>query len=64
MKRESIQNPFGNEVYCTACSLLVISESSCGKLHRQKGFNLIPFSYKIADESCPRGTPGGSDRQG
>ena len=29
---------YGNEVYYTACSLLVISKNFCSKLHRQKGF--------------------------
>ena len=37
----------GNEVYYTACSLLVISKKSSSKLHCQKGFNFILFSYKI-----------------
>ena len=39
----------GDEVYYTACSLLVISRNSCSKLHRQHGFNLIIFSYKVTD---------------
>ena len=36
-----------NQVYYTACSLLVLSKNSCSKLHYQKGFKLIPFSYEI-----------------
>jgi hypothetical protein len=37
----------GNEVHYTACSLLVISKNSCGKLHCQIDFNQILVSYKI-----------------
>jgi hypothetical protein len=37
----------GDEVYYTACSLLVVLKNSCGKLHCEKGFNLIPFSFEI-----------------
>jgi hypothetical protein len=37
----------GNEVYYTACSLPMILTNSCSKLHRKKGFNLVPFSYEL-----------------
>ena len=40
-------NLAGNEVYYTACSLLVILKNLTCKLHCQKGFNLIPFSHTI-----------------
>ena len=43
----SNSNLSGNEVYCTACCLLVMLKNSCSKLHRWKGFNLILFSSKI-----------------
>ena len=47
----------GDEVYYTACSLLVIPKHSCSKLHCQKAFEIIPFSYKIveprSEHSCP-----------
>ena len=42
-QRELNKNLSGNGVYYTACSLLVILSNSCGKLHRQKGFDLILF---------------------
>jgi len=38
----------GNEVYCTACYLLLILKSSCGILYYPKGFNLILFSHTIS----------------
>ena len=38
MKRELNINLSGNEVYCTACSLLVILENLCSKPFCQKGF--------------------------
>ena len=47
MKRERTQNLFGNEVYYTACSLLVILNNSCSELHCQKVFDLTLFSCKI-----------------
>jgi len=37
----------GNEVYNTACCLLVILRNSCSKLHCQTGFNLEAFSNKV-----------------
>ena len=40
-------NLSGNEVYYTACSLLVTFKSSCSKFHYLKGLNLNSFSYKI-----------------
>ena len=39
------QNFSGNKVDYTACSLLVTLKKSCSRLHCQKGFNLIHFSY-------------------
>ena len=47
MKRESNENLSGNEVYYTACSLLVTLKNSCSKLHCDQGLNSIIFSYKI-----------------
>ena len=46
MKRELNLNFSGNEVYYTAFSLPVILKNSCSKLHCQKGFDLVPFSYQ------------------
>ena len=43
MKRELNRNLPGNEVYHTACSLLVIFKNSCRELHCQKSFSLILF---------------------
>ena len=48
MKRKLNLDLSGNEVYYTACFLLVILKYSCSKLHRQKGFYLILFSYERA----------------
>ena len=47
MERELNSNLSGNEFYFKACSLLVMLKNSCSKLHCQKGFDLVPFSYKI-----------------
>ena len=47
MKRLLRLNLACNDVYYTACSLLVTLQNSCSKLHCQKGFSLILFSYKI-----------------
>ena len=49
MKRDLNYNLSGNEVYYTACSLLVMLKNSCSKRHCQKG-NLNPFSYKIVPD--------------
>jgi hypothetical protein len=46
-KRRLNQNLFGDEVYYTASSLIVILQNSCGELHCQKGFDLILFANKI-----------------
>ena len=46
MKRESNSNLHGNEVYSTACSLLVALKNFYSKLQCQQGFNLIFFSFK------------------
>ena len=35
-----------DKVYYTACSSPVMLKNSCSKLHCQKGFDLIAFSYK------------------
>ena len=51
MKRELDENLSGDEVHCTACSLLVILKNSFGKPHCQNGFNLVLFAYKIAEFS-------------
>ena len=37
----------GNEVCYTNSLILLVKNMLCSKLHRQKGFNGIPFSYKI-----------------
>ena len=48
----------GNEVYFTN-SLILLGKNMLGsKLHCQKGFNLIPFLYKIAPIPGERETPG------
>ena len=46
MTRKLNQNLFGNKVKCTACSLLVILDISCSKLHCQKGANSILISHE------------------
>ena len=46
-EKKSNENISCNEVYYTACSLLVILKNSCSKVHCQKGFNLIFYSYEI-----------------
>ena len=48
MRRELNENLSGNDVYHKVCSLLVNLKNSCSKLHYQKGFNPILFSYKIS----------------
>ena len=53
MKRVINQNLSGNEVHSTACSLLVISKNLCSKLHCEKGFELVLFSYKILTTCFP-----------
>ena len=59
MKRELNQNLSGNEVYYAVCSRLCKSKDSFSKLHCQKGFHLILFSYKIQNrENAPRGRAG------
>ena len=54
MKRELNSDLSGNEVYYTACYLLVIFKHSCSKLHCQKGLNLILVSYKTALDAKQR----------
>jgi hypothetical protein len=51
MKRESNQNFSGNEVYYTACSLLVISKNSCSKLHCEKKKINSPFMSNSTTET-------------
>ena len=46
LERESNSSLPGNEVYYTACSLLVIFKNSCIELYCQKGFNSILFLYE------------------
>ena len=41
------ENLSGNEVYYTACSLLVTLKNVCSKLHCQQVLNVIPLSCKI-----------------
>ena len=57
-------NLSGNEVYYTACSLPVIVENSCSKLHYETVFNSNPSSYKPLQRpsqpprpTCPRRLP-------
>ena len=49
--RDLIENSFnsklyGDEVYYSACSFLVISKNSYGKLHCQESLNLISFHIR------------------
>ena len=53
IRGELNENLAGNEVYHTACSLLVISKNSCRQLDCHKGFNSILFSYKIRGRRRP-----------
>ena len=48
MKRELNQKLSGNEGYDANSLILLVKNMLCSKLHCQKDFNLIPFSYKIA----------------
>ena len=45
MKREIYLNLSGNEVYYRNSLILPVKNMLCSELHRQKGFNLILFSY-------------------
>jgi hypothetical protein len=47
MKRDLNCNLSRNEVYYTARSSPVILKNSCSRLHCQRDFGLIPFSYII-----------------
>ena len=47
MKRETNLSLPGSEIHHTACSSLLLLKNSCGKLHCQKGFNSILFSYEV-----------------
>ena len=47
MKREVNQNVSGDEVYYTNSLISLVKNMLCSRLHCQKGFNLIPFLYKI-----------------
>ena len=47
MERELGWYLSGNEVYFTACSLLVMWKNLCSKLNYHRGLNLVLFSYKI-----------------
>jgi len=47
-KIKSNQNLSGNEIYYTACSLLVISNNLVCKFDCRKGSDLIFFSYEMA----------------
>jgi hypothetical protein len=63
MNREFDQNISCNEGYYTACYLLVMFKNSCSKLHCQTGFNLVLFSYRIA-EGWGRAGSAGPEHQG
>jgi hypothetical protein len=63
MERELNSNLSGNEFYFKACSLLVMLKNSCSKLHCQKGFDLVPFSYKIVLQGENRERERERDRQ-
>ena len=52
-KRQLNSNLSGNEVYYTACSLLVILNNSFRRFHCQKGFNLILVSNEILATISP-----------
>ena len=58
MKRELNKNRSVDEVYYTACSLLVILKNSFNKLHSQKGLNLIRASRSVVPDGG-----GGGQRQ-
>jgi hypothetical protein len=47
-ERESNENISGNEVYYTNALMFLVKNILCKNVHCQKGFNLIPFSYKPA----------------
>ena len=51
MKKEFNRSLSGIQVYNTACSLLVMLKNLFTKLHHQKVFNLIFFSYAIVLDS-------------
>ena len=57
MTRKFDQTLSGNEIYHAACSLLVMFKILCGKLHCQKGFNFIIFSYKDTLSGNARAVP-------
>ena len=52
----------GNEVYCTACYLLVILNISCSKCNGQKDFRLILFACRILHQKKPS-NGGGAERR-
>ena len=47
MKRELNQDLSGKEVCETNYPIFLVKNMLCSELHCQKGFKLIPFSYKI-----------------
>jgi hypothetical protein len=53
MKRELNQNLSGNEVYYTNSLISIVKNMLSNKLHRQKGSNVIPFSYQIGEYIRP-----------
>ena len=62
MKRESKIQHDGNEVYYTACSLLVMRKHSCSKLRCQKGLIQFPLHTKLGGTlSAQTTTSGGGD---
>jgi hypothetical protein len=48
MKWKSNSNLSGNVVYHTSSPISQVKHMLCSKLHRQKGFNSMLFSYKLA----------------
>ena len=54
MNRDLNQNLSGHQVYYRACCLLVTLKNTCSKLHCQKGFDFILFSYTGVHHWCRR----------
>ena len=46
-------------IYCTNSLILLVKKMLCSELYCQKGFNLIPFSYKISTVRAPGPRRGG-----
>ena len=54
MKREVCQNLSGDEVDFTNTLILLVRNMLCSKLHCQKGFYSILFSYQIRGDRVLR----------